>query len=207
VGLVAFAIRSWTRTAVWHDAKRLLLTSLELEPDSYRTHVRAAVIFDHRHDWTSAERELTIARTLYPEDPYVYEGAAMVADNQDEFELADRLYDSASQITPGLFEVYIKQARLRYRAGDYPGAIRTARTAYLLARDSLEALNILTGAAQQINDFASADWAYRRGLSDHPADTGLHRQYASMLAAIGDTAASRRESARASGQPAATPPH
>jgi Tfp pilus assembly protein PilF len=199
LALVAFAVRSWTRTAVWHDDKRLLLMTLELEPDSYRTHVRAALILDHRKDWQGAEREFAIARTLYPEDPYVYEGAAMVADMHDQFSLADRLYDSASHVMPGLFEVYIKQARLRYRAGDYAGAIQTARTAYMLSRDSLEALNVITGSAQRIGDFSSADWAFRRGLADHPRDSALHRQYSWMLAARGDTAASRREAARAAG--------
>jgi Flp pilus assembly protein TadD len=198
--LVAFAIRSWTRIAVWHDDKRLLLTSLALEPESYRTHVRAAVILDHRDDWRGAERELTIARTLYPEDPFVYEGAAMVADMHDQFALADRLYDSSALLKPGRYDVYIKQARLRFRAGNYAGAIESARTAYLLSRDSVEALNVLTGAAQRIGDFSSAEWAFRRGLADHPRDTALHRQYSWMLAARGDTAASRREASRASGQ-------
>jgi Tfp pilus assembly protein PilF len=197
IGLSAFAVRSWTRTAVWHDDKRLLLKSLELEPDSYRTHVRAAIILDQRHDWAGAERELAIARTLYPEDANVYEAAAMVADRQNEFGLADRLYDSANQIMPGQYDVYIKQARLRFRSQNYAGAIQSARAAYLTSRDSVGALNILTGAAQRLGDIASADWAFRRGLADHPRDTALHRQYSWMLAATGDTAASRREAERA----------
>ncbi len=199
LGLLAFAVRSWTRTTVWHDDKRLLLTSLELEADSYRTHARAAIILDHRHDWAGAERELAVARTLYPEDANVYEAAAMVADGQNQFALADRLYDSATLIHPGLFAVYIKQARLRYRDGNYGGAIRSARSAYLAAHDSLEALNILTGAAQRIGDFTSAEWAFQHGLADHPRDSTLHRQYSWMLAARGDTAASRREAERAAG--------
>ena len=52
----------------------------------------------------------------------------------------------------------------------------------------------------RIGDFSSAEWAFRRGLADHPRDTALHRQYSWMLAARGDTAASRREASRASGQ-------
>ena len=199
LGLLAFAVRSWTRTPVWHDNKRLLLTSLELEADSYRTHARAAVILDHRHDWAGAERELAVARTLYPEDANVYEAAAMVADMQNQFALADRLYDSATLIHPGVFAVYIKQARLRYREGNYAAAIRSARSAYLVAHDSIEALNILTGAAQRIGDFTSAEWAFQHGLADHPRDSALHRQYSWMLAAQGDTAASRREAERAAG--------
>lgn len=197
--LSAFAVRSWTRTAVWHDAKRLLLKSLELEADSYRTHVRAAIILDERHDWAGAERELAIARTLYPEDAHVYEAAAMVADMQSQFATADRLYDSASLIMPGQYEVYIKQARLRFRFGHYAGAVQSARAAYLAARDSVVALNVLTGAAQRLGDLQSAEWAFQRGLADHPGDTALHRQYSWMLAAKGDTAASRREAQRAEG--------
>ena len=201
LGLLVFAARSWTRTAVWHDDKRLLLSSLELEADSYRTHARAAIILNSRHDWAGAERELAVARTLYPEDANVYVAAAMVADMQNQFALADRLYDSAALIRPGVFTVYIKQARLRFREGNYPGAIQSARTAYLSARDSVEALNILTGAAQRIGDFTSAEWAFQHGLADHPRDSALHRQYSWMLAARGDTAASRREAARATGLP------
>jgi len=208
VVLAAFGVRSWTRTSVWHDDKRLLLTSLALEPESYRTHLRAAIILDHDGDWRAAEHEFAVARTLYRGDPYTYEGAAMVADMHDEFAVADRLYDSASLITPGLYEVYIKQARMRYRARDFAGAIRSARVAYLAERDSVGALNVLTGAAQQIGDFAGAEWAFRRGLADHPRDTALHRQYSWMLAARGDSVASRREAARAAGAlpPAPGPP-
>jgi hypothetical protein len=128
----------------------------------------------------------------------VYEAAAMIADGQDQYALADRLYDSASAIVPGIAVVYLRQARLRFRAGDYAGAIRSARSAYLASPDSVAALNVLTGAAQHINDFASAEWALRRGLADHPGNANLHQQYSWMLAAKGDTAGSRREAQAAS---------
>ncbi len=199
VVMIAFCARSWTRTTYWHDDKKLLLGSLLSEPESYRTHIRAASVLDMGHDYAGAERELAIARTLFVDDPFVFEAAAMVADMQDQFDQADQLYDSASLIRPGLYEVYSKQARMQFRAQRYAAAIRTARTAYLLNRDSVSTLNVLTGAAQRIGDFKSADWAFRRGLADHPADTTLHRQYSYMLAAEGDTGASRREAARAGG--------
>ena len=89
---------------------------------------------------------------------------------------------------------------MQSRAQHYAAAIRTARTAYMLDRDSVGVLDVLTGAAQRIGDFQSADWAFRRGLADHPADTALHRQYSWMLAAEGDTGASRREASRATAQ-------
>ena len=193
--LMLFAVRTWTRTEIWHDDKRLLLSTLLTESDSYRTHLRAALILGYRKDFDGAQREYAIARTLYPEDPYVYEAAAMVADGQDQFALADRLYDSASAVVPGIGVIYLRQARLRFRAGDYVGAIHSARTAYLASPDSVVALNVLTGAAQRVNDFASAEWAFRRGLADHPGNAELHQQYSWMLAARGDTAASRREAA------------
>lgn len=193
----AYAVRTWTRTTVWHDDKRLVLTSLLNEPESYRTHLRAAVILVYRKDWAGAVHEYAVARTLFPGDPTVFEAAAMVADGLNQFGLADRLYDSASLVRPGLPEVYLKQARLRYRARNFRGAIRSARSAYLVARDSTEALDIITGSAQQISDFANAEWAFQRGLADHPRDARLHQQYSWMLAAKGDTAASRREAALA----------
>jgi hypothetical protein len=195
--LCTFAVRSWTRTTVWHDDKRLVLNSLLSDPESYRTHLRAALILGYRKDWAGATREYAVARTLYPDDPYVFEAAAMIADAQDQFAAADRLYDSASIVMPGLADVYLKQARLRYRAGNFPGAIRSARAAYLAAPDSVAALDVLTGAAQHLDDFASAEWAFQRGLADHPGNASLHQQYAWMLAAKGDTSASRRQAALA----------
>jgi len=198
VVLMAFAVRTWTRTAIWHDDKRLLVDAMLTESESYRTHLWAAEILGRHGDLSGAQREYAIARTLYPEDPHVYEAAAMIADGQDQYALADRLYDSASAIVPGIAVVYLRQARLRFRAGDYAGAIRSARSAYLASPDSVAALNVLTGAAQHINDFASAEWALRRGLADHPGNANLHQQYSWMLAAKGDTAGSRREARAAS---------
>ncbi len=196
--LMAFATRTWTRTAIWHDDKRLLVDAMLTESESYRTHLWAAEILGKHGDLAGAQREYAMARTLYPEDPHVYEAAAMIADAQDQFALADRLYDSASTIVPGVTVVYLRQARLRFRAGDYAGAIRSARMAYQASPDSVAALNVLTGAAQRIGDFADAEWAFRRGLSDHPGDANLHQQYSWMLAAKGDTAGSRREATAAS---------
>jgi Tfp pilus assembly protein PilF len=191
--LATFAVRTWTRTAIWHDDKHLLVDAMLTESESYRTHLWAAEILGKHGDLAGAQREYAMARTLYPEDPHVYEAAAMIADGQDQFALADRLYDSANAIVPGLSVVHLRQARLRFRAGDYAGAIRSARLAYLACPDSVAALNVLTGAAQHIGDFASAEWAFRRGLADHPGNANLHQQYSWMLAARGDTAASRRE--------------
>jgi Tfp pilus assembly protein PilF len=196
--LMAFAVRTWTRSAIWHDDKRLLVDAMLTESESYRTHLWAAEILGTHRDFVGAQREYAMARTLYPEDPHVYEAAAMIADAQDQFALADRLYDSASAIVPGVAVVYLRQARLRFRAGNYAGAIRSARSAYLASPDSVAALNVLTGAAQHLGDFADAEWALRRGLSDHPASADLHQQYSWMLAAKGDTAGSRREAVAAS---------
>jgi protein O-mannosyl-transferase len=196
--LLAFAVRTWTRTAIWHDDKRLLVDAMLTESESYRTHLWAAEILGKHGDVAGAQREYAMARTLYPEDPHVYEAAAMIADAQDQFALADRLYDSASAIVPGVAVVYLRQGRLRFRAGDYAGAIHSARLAYLASPDSVAALNVLTGAAQHIGDFADAEWAFRRGLSDHPGNANLHQQYSWMLAAKGDTAGSRREATAAS---------
>lgn len=196
--LMAFAVRTWTRTAIWHDDKRLLVDAMLTESESYRTHLWAAEILGKHGDVVGAQREYAMARTLYPEDPHVYEAAAMIADAQDQYALADRLYDSASAIVPGVAVVYLRQARLRFRAADYAGAIHSARLAYLAAPDSVAALNVLTGAAQHIDDFRDAEWAFRRGLSDHPGNGSLHQQYSWMLAAKGDTAGSHREAAAAS---------
>jgi len=80
----------------------------------------------------------------------------------------------------------MRRAWVRYAARDYRGSIAWARSAYLMQRDSVDALMVLTQAAQQIDDVSDATTAFRLGLADHPRNRALHRSYAAMLAAVGD---------------------
>jgi hypothetical protein len=58
---------------------------------------------------------------------------------------------------------------------------------------------VLTQAAQQVDDVPDATAAFRLGLADHPRNRALHRSYAAMLAAVGDSTASRREAGLGAG--------
>jgi hypothetical protein len=93
----------------------------------------------------------------------------------------------------------MRRAWVRYAARDYQGTIKWAMSAYMMQRDSVDALMVLTQAAQQIGDVRDAATAFHLGLSDHPRNRALHRSYSAMLASTGDSAASRREAALAAG--------
>ena len=116
--------------------------------------------------------------------------------------MADQLYDSASLIRPGLYEVYSKQARM-------PVSIAALRRSDQVGTNGLHVDARLTELAQRADGRGSAHRRFqerRLGLSARagrpPVDTTLHRQYSWMLAAEGDTAASRREAERACREPA-----
>ncbi len=68
-----------------------------------------------------------------------------------------------------------------------------ALAAYEVSPDSVAAIDVLTGAAQRVSDFADADLAFRRALADHPGNVHLRRSYAGMLTDRGDTAAARQQ--------------
>ncbi len=196
--LAACAARSWTRTPIWRDNKTAIVASLRDEPQSYRAHERAADVFEREGDTVAALHEYRIARGLYGRDPYLYQAAAWILVNRGDSGVAaaERLLDSARLIEPGAYMDLMRHAWLRYAAGDYRGTIAFAQRAYLLRRDSVDAIMVLTQAAQRINDVRDADAAYRLALSDHPSDQSLRRSYVTMLTAIGDTAGARAVGAR-----------
>ncbi len=191
--IAACAVRSWTRTPIWRDNKTAIVASLHDEPESYRAHERVADVFEREGDTTTALREYQIARALYNQDPYLYQAAAwmLVRRGDSGTRAAERLLDSARLVEPGAYLDLMRHAWLRYAAGDYRGTIVLARRAYLLDRDSVEAIMVLTQAAQRVDDVQDADAAYRLALGDHPRDRSLRRSYVTMLTAIGDTAAAR----------------
>jgi len=193
--LTSFAVRTWTRTPVWLNNKSAMVASLRDEPESYRAHERVADVLQRSGDTTAALREYGIARALYPGDPYLYQAAAsmMVTQGDSGVAAAERLLDSARLVDPGAYADMMRHAWLRYAARDYAGAITLAHRAYLLQRDSIDAMMVLTQAAQQIGDVRDAEAAYRLALADHPRNPALHRSYAEMLKSIGDSAGAARQ--------------
>lgn len=193
--LIALGVRTWTRTPIWKNNKTVMIASLVGEPMSYRAHERAADVLDRAGDVAGALREYTVARSLYPVDPMLYQAPAtlLVGRGDSGDAAAAVLLDSALVIDPSPYQDALRRAWVRYAAHDYLGAIDWSRSAYLKERDSVNAVMVLTQAAQQINDATDADAAFRMALADHPHDRALHRSYAALLRSTGDTAMARRE--------------
>ncbi|MFI5250367.1 MAG: tetratricopeptide repeat protein [Gemmatimonadales bacterium] len=200
LALVVLAVRTWTRTPVWRNDKTMLVASLAGEPESYRVHERAAEVIYRIGNLDGALHEYAIARTLYPVAPLLYQApAALLAAHGRDAE-ASGLLDSARLVDPSPYEDAMRRAWVRYAARDYQGTITWARSAYVMQRDSVDALMVLTQAAQQIDDVRDAVIAFRLGLSDHPRNRALHRSYAAMLASTGDTIGANREASLAKGR-------
>ena len=93
--LLAFAIRTYTRTPVWRDDRTFLITLLRDHPESYEAHAAAARILKAAARFAEAENEFAIARRLFPRDPLVYRDAADLAHRQGKAAMAAALLDSA----------------------------------------------------------------------------------------------------------------
>jgi hypothetical protein len=92
---LAFGVRTWTRTPVWHDDRAYLLALLADHPESYDAHLAAGRALRGANALDQAERELLIARRLFPRDSVVYREAADVAERQQRPAVALALLDSA----------------------------------------------------------------------------------------------------------------
>ena len=93
--VLAFAIRTWTRTPVWRDDRTYLLTLLADHPTAYDAHLTAGRVLKAAGSLDEAHRELVIARTLFPRDSVVYLEAADVWRRRQRPDLAAALLDSA----------------------------------------------------------------------------------------------------------------
>jgi hypothetical protein len=99
--VLAFGIRTWTRTPAWRDDRTYLLTLLADHPESYEAHLTAGRVLRGAGHLDEAERELAISRQLFARDPLVYREAAEIARRQRRPELAAALLDSA-RLAPAL---------------------------------------------------------------------------------------------------------
>jgi hypothetical protein len=69
VSLLALgAIRTWTRTPVWHDSRTFALRLLEDRPESYRAHWVAGRVLHAAGNLDGARREYAIALRINPHD-------------------------------------------------------------------------------------------------------------------------------------------
>jgi hypothetical protein len=97
--VIAFGVRTWTRTPVWHDDRSYVLALLANHPQSYEGHLVAGRVFKGANALEDADRELTIARKIFPRDSVIYREAADLAIRQGRQGLAQALRDSARVAT------------------------------------------------------------------------------------------------------------
>ncbi len=192
-----FAVRAWTRTPFWHDKRNFLIQEVSQQPESYRAHFTVCVLMVLEKKFSVGAHECRTARQLHTEDIGPYETGADAAMGLHDTVTAEVLLDSALHQGPDDYATLLTFARLRRVQGRYREAIALAFSAYENMPDSLYSIDELTSAAQSLNDFTDAEAAFRRALADHPSNAHLHQSYAAMLAARGDTAASRRQLALA----------
>jgi hypothetical protein len=93
--VVAFSVRTWTRTPVWHDDRSYVLALLADHPEAYDGHLVAGRVLKGANALDDANRELTIARRIFPRDSVIYREAADLAMRQGRPDLAAALRDSA----------------------------------------------------------------------------------------------------------------
>ena len=95
--VLAFAVRTWTRTPIWRDDRAYVFALLTEHPESYEGHLIAGRVLKMANSLDEAERELTRARQLFKRDPMVYYEAADLAVRQGRRDLAAALVDSAKR--------------------------------------------------------------------------------------------------------------
>ncbi len=191
--MTVFAVRTWTRTPVWHDDKTYILTLLRDHPESYRGHLVAGRVLANIRDWAGAASQYASARTLFRNDPAVFYEAASVEIMRNDLPRADLLLDSAFLVTPKSPAVNMLQADVRFARRNFQGAINSARLALLAAPDSMRAVVIIGVSARAMSDTALAVSAYHDGLQRHPDAWELRAGYADVLLAKGDSAAALAE--------------
>jgi hypothetical protein len=93
--VLAFGVRTWTRTPVWRDDRTYLLGLLADHPESYEGHFALGRVLEGANVLEQADRELATARQLYPRDAAVFREAANVAERRGDPQRATALRDSA----------------------------------------------------------------------------------------------------------------
>ena len=157
VVLVAFGVRTWTRTPVWHDAKSFAITLVTEHPEAYRGHWVVGRVYATMGRFPDAEREFAIARQIFPGDPVVWRESAELRIVAKDWTGAEAMLDRALTIRPSDVSDRMRLAEVRMEAGDAHGAIDEAREVLRLAPDSVRAALIIGTAARTIGDTALAD--------------------------------------------------
>jgi tetratricopeptide (TPR) repeat protein len=119
---------------------------------------------------------------------------------------ATRLLLGSLAIRPNNAGDRMRMADVRFRAGDFQGAIAAARSALAVAPDSVRAAIIIAVAGRALGDTALVDSTYARMTALHPDSWEMHVGYADVLLVKGDTTAAREHADRAVELSAGAPP-
>jgi cytochrome c-type biogenesis protein CcmH/NrfG len=206
VVLVAFAARTWTRTAVWHDSKTFALTLVSEHPEAYRGHWVIGRVYAAMGRFGDAEKEFATAREIFPGDPVVWRESAELRIVAKDWTTAEAMLDRALVIRPKDVSDRMRLAEVRMEAGDARGAVAEAREVLALAPDSVRAAFIIGSAARAMRDPALADSTFARMTALHPDSWEMQMGYADVLLVKGDTADAIVHADRAVALSAGAPP-
>ena len=187
----AFAVRTWTRTEVWHDSRTFALTLVRDHPEAYRGHWVLGRVFAAMGRMPEAEREYGMARELFAGDPVVWRESAELRAAAHDWDGATAMLRRALALRPGDAGDRLRLADVRYFAGDPRGAVMEARRALAASPDSIRAAVIIGAAARALRDTALADTTFARMTALHPESWEMQVGYADVLLVKGDTAAAR----------------
>ncbi len=99
--LVAFSVRTWTRTPFWRDSRTAMIETLLEYPQNYRAHLQFGRHLDLRGRSAGALAEYLIAGALFEQDPFVAVRSAPVALFLGRGELALAEAERAWGLRPG----------------------------------------------------------------------------------------------------------
>lgn len=171
----SLAVRSWTRSPVWHSTRELVIAALVEHPESYKVHQSAARVFWRLGMRGHALAEYGVAAAIYPLDPYLLSeaGSAELEAGQPRVALrtlvrAERL-DTINTLTQQL----MAQALLRLDSA--PAALRHARRAVASGPTSAESARMLAAGylATRSPDSAVAVWPAFLARGGDPFDHWL----------------------------------
>lgn len=124
--LVAGAVRSVSRAAVWRSNDALMATVDVDAPDNYRAHRIRGMELDRQGHVDRAEAEYRRSIALWGRDARVYEDLAILLHRQGRIAEAARVLDTGLQVAPSAPVMRGKLFYLQAAAGDWPEARATA---------------------------------------------------------------------------------
>ena len=191
--LLAFGVRTWTRTEVWHDSRTYALTLLSDHPESYRAHWVMGRVLASTGRTEEAEREYAAARELFARDPVLWRESAELRLVTEDWNGATTMLLRSLALRPRDGGDLLRLADVRYHAGDYAGALAAARQTLKVAPDSVRAAMVILAVAKAQGDTVLADTTFARMTRLHPDSWEMHLGYADVLLVKGDTTAARAQ--------------